>query len=158
MSRNVERAPITDTILAQLRLAGRPVGDAEQPRGGVAGWIGQANADGTNFIAYSVLTPMGGGQGTGSLTEPGEDVPLGFVITNYGVTRSQCEDQADLMRLQLMQVRQVNVSQWSGTAYAYTRQIQTVLVTGFGPIQRMGDTDPHIYGQTDSVSVLTTGA
>lgn len=157
MSRLIQRAPITDAILAQLRAGGRPVGDCEQPRGGVAGWIGQPNADGTNYIAYSVLIPMGGGQGTGTLTEPGQDLSLGFVITSYGVSRSQCEDQADLMRLQLMMLRNLDVLQWAGTANEYSRRLQTVIVTGYGPAQRMGDTDPHIYGQTDSVSVWTTG-
>jgi hypothetical protein len=158
MSRFIQRAPITAKVLEALRAGGRPVGDNEMPRNSTAGWVGQPNADGTNFIAYSVLTATGGGGSTGGpLTEPGSDVNLGFVITSYGVSRKQCEDQADLMRLQLLSLSKVDVDQWVGTPFAYSRRIQTAIVSGYGAMQRMGDTEPKIYGCTDSISLLTTG-
>lgn len=157
MSRKVQRSPLTDAVLAQLRQGGRPVGDAEQPRNGVAGWIGQPNTEGTNFVAYSVVSPLSSGAQQGPLSDPGEDVQFGYAITSFGVSRTQCEDQADLMRYQLMLIRNLDVNQWPGTSHEYVRRVQTVIVTGYGPVQRMGDTDPHIYGQTDTVSLLTTG-
>jgi hypothetical protein len=158
MSRLIQRAPITAAVLAALRAANRPVGDNEMPRGNAAGWVGQPNAEGRNYIAYSVLTATGGaGSVGGPLTEPGSDVHLGFVITNYGVSRTQCEDQADLMRLQLMALSKTDVPQWVGTPYEYQRRIQIAIVTGYGPVQRMGDQDPKVYGQTDSIALLTTG-
>lgn len=158
MSRFIQRAPLTAAVLTALRAANRPVGDNEMPRGGTAGWVGQPNADGKNFVAYSVLTATGGnGSVGGPLTEPGSDPQLGFVITSYGVNRIQCEDQADLMRLQLNNLTRTNVGQWVGTAFEYQRRIQVAIVTGYGPVQRMGDQDPKVYGCTDSIALLTTG-
>lgn len=157
MSRLIQRSALTSAVLAKLRTAGPPVGDAEQPRGGVAGWIGQPNAEGTNFVAYSVLTPVQANMGDGTLAQPGQDVTFGYVVTSYGVSRAQCEDQADLMRFTLGSVHGLEVVQWPGTGYEYRRLIQSVIFTGYGPVQRMGDTDPKFYGQSDSIALWTTG-
>lgn len=158
MSRIIQRSKLTEAILGVLRESGRPVGDAEMPRGGTAGWIGQPNTDGSNFITYSVLNPGGTTYGPGgTLEDPNADVQFNYTVTSYGVTRSQCEDQADLMRLHLGLVKKLTVPMWAGTEHEYGRRIQTVLLTNYGPIQRLGDTDPKVYGQTDSVSLWTTG-
>jgi len=157
MSRLIQRAELTKALLGVLRASDRQVGDAEMPRGGVAGWVGQPNAEGTNFVPYSVLTPLAAGSGNGPLADPGEDVLFGYAITSYGVSREQCEDQADLMRLQCASIHKLTVAQWVGTPNEYGRRINTVVVQSYGAVQRMGDTDPKFYGQTDTVSLWTTG-
>jgi len=156
MSRLIQRAALTGALLGVLRDSGRQVGDAEKPRGGTAGWVGQPNADGTNFVPYSVLTPLAAGGGDGSLTAPGENDWLPYAITSYGVSREQCEDQADLLRLQCLTINKLTVVQWAGTPFEYGRRIQTVVVQSYGAVQRMGDTDPKYYGQTDTLSLWTT--
>lgn len=157
MSRLIQRSALTDAVLTVLRSSGRPIGDAEMPRGGAAGWIGQPNAEGANFAAYSVLTPVQANMGEGPLGDPGSDAVFGYVLTSYGVSRAQCEDQADTMRLTLGLVRRQVVPQWVGTPMEYGRTISTVLFTGYGAVQRMGDTDPKFYGQSDSIALWTTG-
>lgn len=157
MSRLIQRAELSKALLAVLRASDRPVGDVEMPRKGTAGWVGQPNANGSNFIAYSVLTPLESAGGTGPLVEPGEDVWFSYAITSYGVSREQCEDQADIMRFQCAGIHKQTVTQWPGTPNEYGRRIQTVVVQTYGAVQRMGDTDPKFYGQTDTVSLWTTG-
>jgi hypothetical protein len=157
MTRIIQRSALTDALIAQLKTSGKVIGDAEMPRGGVAGWIGQPNSEGTNFIAYSVVTPVQANMGDGPLFSPGSDVNFGYVLTSYGVSRKQCEDQADTIRLSLASVHGLVVDQWAGTPNEYGRTIQSVIFTGYGPVQRMGDTDPKFYGQSDTVSLWTTG-
>lgn len=157
MSRLIQRAVITTSVLAQLRTTNRPVGDAEMPRGGTAGWIGQPNAEGTNFVSYSVLTPASAQLGAGPLVDPGADTNFGYVITSYGVSRAQCEDQADAMRFAVIGLSGRVITMWANSPVEYGRTIQTVLFTGYGAVQPMGPTDPKFYGQSDTIAVLTTG-
>jgi hypothetical protein len=156
MSRYIQRSTVTAALLTQLRDTGRPVGDAEMPRNGTAGWLGQPNEAGTNFIAYSVVTPLSTSAGNGPLDDPGADVWFNYSITSFGVSRLQCEDQADLMRLHALLIRKLDVVQWVDTPHEYGRRIQSVVVSSYGPIQRLGDADPKIYGQTDTVSLWTS--
>jgi hypothetical protein len=157
MSRLIQKRPITDLLLATLRATGRPIGDCQAPRNGTAGWVGQPNAEGTNFIAYSVLTAVNTPPGTGTLNEPNQDVWFSYALTSFGVSRVQCEDQADLVRKAALLISKQNVVQWDGTPEEYGRRIQTVVVQSYGPVQPMGDTDPRTYAQTDTVSLWTTG-
>lgn len=158
MSSRIQRSPITGMLLATLTGTGIAVGDAVAPRGNI-GWVGQPNAEGTNFIPYAVLTPLPaqlGGSG-GELTDPGGDVWFPYAITCYGVTREQVEDLADDLRIAAQRIRKVDIPQWSGTSDEYGRRIQSVVVQTYGAIQPLGDTDPRTYGQTDTVSLWTTG-
>lgn len=156
MTSRIQRSAITSAFLNVLQATGKPVGDAVAPRGNV-GWLGQPNADGTNYIPYGVLTPLPTGAGTGTLADPGGDVWFNFAITSYGVTRAQCEDLADILVLAALKIHKLDVTMWVGTADEYGRRIQSVLVTNYGAVQPLGDTDPRTYGQTDSVSLWTTG-
>lgn len=153
----IQRSTITNALLDVMRATGRQIGDAQIPRGGVAGWVGQPNAEGTNFVSYSVLTALVTNGGTGTLSEPNQDVWFNYTVTSFGVSRAQCEDQADVVRMALLKIRKLTVAQWAGTPDEYGRRIQSVVVTSYGAVQPLGDTDPRTYAQTDAVSAWTTG-
>lgn len=158
-SRNfIQRKPITQAVRDALETVGRPVGLAEAPRGGVAGWTGDPNAAGTTFRPYCVLTPMTAGLGSGPLDATQSDVALPYAVTSYGVSAEQCEDSADLLRAALITLGQskTTVAQWSGSPEEYGRRIQTVLIQSYGQVQRAGQTDPAYYGQTDLYTLLTS--
>lgn len=153
----VQRRTFTDAVLEALRGAlDKPVGDAEMPRGGVAGWQGEPNQDGTNFVPYVVLTPMNAGQGSGPIADPQGDVVLPYSISSYAVSREQVEWMADASREAVASMTKQEIDQWSGTSGAYQRMIQQVVDTQIGQVQRIDQTDPAFYAQTDIVALWTS--
>lgn len=156
MTSKVQRSAITTAFFTVLTGSGKQVGLGVAPRGNV-GWVGQPNADGTNFIPYSVLTALPAAMGTGSFSEPNEDIWFPYAITSYGVSHSQAEDMADVLRQAAQSIRKLTVTQFVGSDDEYGRRIQAVVVQAYGGVQPIGDTDPRTYGVTDTVSLWTTG-
>lgn len=153
----VQRRTFTDAVLGTLVGAlDKPVGDAEVPRGGVSGWQGEPNQDGSNFIPYVVLTPMTAGAGTGPIGDPQGDVVLPYSLTSYGVSREQCEWMADAARQAVSTLGGVDVVQWSGTSQQYTRRIQQVVDSQIGQVQPINLTEPAYYAQSDIVALWTS--
>ena len=152
----VQKRTFTEAVLTALGTVGKPVGDAEAPRGGVAGWQGEPNQDGTNFIPYVVLTPLQAGAGSGPMDDPQGDVVLPYSLTSYGVSREQCEWMADAAREAVAAMRNQDVAQWSGTSDEYQRRIQQVVDMQFGQVQRIDQTDPAFYAETDVVALWTS--
>lgn len=153
---HVQRRLFTQAVLTRAATAGKPVGDAEAPRGGVAGWQGPPNENGSNFVPYSVITPMNAAAGSGPLADPQADVILPYGVTSYGVSRNQCEWMADAVRAAIRGLRGNTVTMWSGAPEQYDRLVQQVLVTQIGQVQRVTDTDPPYFGQSDIVSIWTS--
>lgn len=154
---HVERSVLTDAILSALAATLKPVGDAEAPRGGIAGWQGgQPNATGTNFVPYSVLTPLNASGATGPLSDSQGDWVLPYALTCYGVSRKQCEWMADTARNAIMSLNGQTVTMDSGTSNAYDRYIQQVIAQQIGAVQKVTETDPPYYGQSDVVALWTS--
>ena len=154
---NLERGAVTAQVLIKAATIGKPIGDGEMPRGGVAGWQGgQPNADGTNFIPYTVITPLSVQMGTGPLSDSGTDVVIPYAVTSYGVSRQQCEWMADGVRAAIEGLHRADIVMYSGKANQYNRRVQQVVEQSIGPVQRVGDTDPPYYGQTDVVALWTS--
>lgn len=156
MTSKIQRSVLTTALLTVLTDTGKQVGDAVAPRGGV-GWVGQPNADGTNFVPYAVLTSLPAAMGSGTVTDPNQDVWFPYAITSYGVSRIQAEALSDALRQAAQGIRKLVVTQWAGTPDEYGRRIQAVVIQSYGAVQAIGDTDPRTYGVTDTVSLWTTG-
>lgn len=153
----IERGPITAAVLVAAATQGKPVGDSEAPRGGIAGWQGaQPNADGSNFIPYSVVTPMGASAGQGPLSDSQADVVFPYAVISYGVSRQQVEWQADAVRTAIATIAGQDVTMYLGAPNQYQRRIQQVVTQQFGTVQRVAETDPPYYGQSDVVSLWTS--
>lgn len=153
----VERRVFTTAVLeAVVADLDKPVGDAEMPRGGVAGWQGEPNQDGTNFVPYVVLTPLQAGAGSGPIGDPQGDVVLPYSLSSYAVSREQCEWMADRAREAVATLANQVVPQWSGTSNEYGRMIQQVVDMQIGAVQRIDQTDPAFYSQTDIVALWTS--
>jgi hypothetical protein len=152
----IQRGAITAAVLVAARTQGKPVGDSEAPRGGVAGWQGQPSTDGTNFVPYSVITPLNASMGTGPLSDPQADVNFPYAVLSYGVSREQCEWQADSVRAAIATIKGTDVTMYTGTPNQYLRRVQQVVVQQYGTVQRVAETDPPYYGQSDVVSLWTS--
>lgn len=154
--KRVQRRTFTDAVLAAARTQDKPIGDAEMPRGGVAGWQGEPNQDGTNFVPYAVITPLTAPAGTGPLADSQGDVVLQYNVTSYGVSREQCEWLADNVRAAIATLARQDVTQWSGTSDEYQRRIQQVVDQQIGQVSRIDQTDPAYYAESDVVALWTS--
>lgn len=137
---------LTDILLARLGTAGQPVGDAVSPPGG--GWIGQPNADGSNFTPYVVLTPGPASVSSGPIGDTQADWQLAYSMTSFGVSREQVEWMADTARAVAVTLARETVM-LNGDGYAVQQAREQVI----GPVQRVDATEPAYYGQTDSISL-----
>jgi hypothetical protein len=153
----VQRQAVSKTVVDAAKDSGRLIGYGEAPRGG-AGWQGDPNKAGSNFVPYSVVTPMSAGVGSGPLSQTQSDITLPYAITSYGVSPEQCEDQADVVRAAMLRLggSKTSVPMWSGTPSEYGRRIQTVVIQSYGQVQRAGNTEPPYYGQTDLYALMTS--
>jgi hypothetical protein len=153
----LDRGAITDAVIATAELVGFPIGDAEAPRDGVAGWQGgQPNQDGTNFVPYSVITPLSVTTGSGPLSDSEGDLVIPYAVTSYGVSRKQCEWMADSVRLVLDGLTRTNIVMFAGKPTEYARRVQQVVDQTIGAVQRVSDTDPAYYGQSDVLALWTS--
>lgn len=141
------RRPLTDLMLARLgSVTGQPVGDAVSAAQG--GWQGQPNADGSNFVPYVVLVPGPASVSSGPLADTQADWQVAYTLTNFGVSREQCEWMADKARDAAVTFAR-EVVMLNGDSYS----VQQARATVIGPVQRVDATEPPFYGQTDSVTL-----
>lgn len=152
---HIQRGALTNAILTTLAATGKPVGDAERPRGGVAGWIGEPNEDGTNFVPYVVLTPMATSSPTGSFADPQSEWIFPYAMSSFGVSRKQCEWMADLARDAIQEIVGDAIVMDSVTN-PYERVVQQVMVRQIGAVTRVPEVEPPYYGQTDIVDLWTS--
>lgn len=142
----LHRRPLTALVLAQIETAGQPVGDSVSPPQG--GWMGQPNADGSNFVPYVVVMPGPASVSGGPLADTQADWQLSYTLTSFGVSREQCEWMADKARDAAVTFER-EVVMLNGDSYA----VQQARATVIGPVQRVDATEPSFYGQTDSVTL-----
>ena len=156
MSSNLQRSAITLAVLTAAGATGKPIGDAEMPRGGIAGWQGQPNQDQTNFVPYTVITPLPVPQGNGPVSDTEADLVIPYAVTSYGASRIQCEWMADSVRQAIGTLTHQVVVMWQGTSAQYNRKVQYVYDQTIGAVQRVSDTDPAYYGQSDVLALWTS--
>lgn len=153
----LERGAITLAVITAASTVGKPIGDAEMPRGGVAGWQGgQPNQDGTNFVPYAVITPLAVSTGTGPVSDSEGDLVIPYAVTSYGVSRQQCEWMADSVRLAIDALTRTDITMYDGKPTEHKRRVQQVVDQTIGSVQRVDQTDPPYYGQSDVVALWTS--
>lgn len=141
------RGPVTDALLAALATASVTTGDAVKPTAG--GWSGQPSDAAPTFTPYCVLYPANGSPGnpTGSIADSQIEWQLAYTLTSYGVTRKQCETQADKARAAVQSLQHTTVS----TGEVGTYDVQQVWVAALGNVVRVDVEDPSVFGQTDTL-------
>lgn len=137
---------LTDLVLTQLRTINKPVGDATSPADG--GWIGQPNADGSNFTPYVVLVPGPASVSSGPFGDTQADWQCDYTLICFGVSRQQCEWISDMARSAAVTLARKGVT-LNGDDYAVLQARERII----GPVQRVDATEPAFFGQTDAITL-----
>lgn len=137
------RRKFTSAVISAVSTeTGKPVGDAEAPDGG--GWQGEVND--SDFVPYTVVTPMGSPQGEGPIGDAQSIVEFQYGLTCYGVSREQCEWMADEARLAGKTLVRTTVELSTGLSVS----VMGYWVTSYGQVDRVGE-EPPWWVQTDTV-------
>lgn len=145
-----ERRALSAAIVSAIETStGMPTGLAHAPHGG--GWDGQPNVDGSNFVAYAVVTPQTATQASGPIAEPQNDRLLPFAVSSFGVMPEQTEWMADKARAAVWALRKTDVVLGDGTY-----RIQQVRTDVIGGLQRVDQTEPAYWGQVDVLTLWLT--
>jgi hypothetical protein len=145
VSTTLQRSPLTDAVLTQLRTLGPPVGDAVIPD---SMWIGQPNLPGSFADPFAVLSTLRAGDSSGSLGDSQSDWHMPYLIESFGVSRDQCDWIADRLRNLLTALR--------GQALALGPdhfKVQYVRVDDLGEPARIDAVDPPFYHSQDVITV-----
>lgn len=147
--RNVSRRKITNALLVHLRNElDKPVGDTDKPAdGGYQGEWGESD-----FVPYVVLTPEGGTEGSGPLSDPQDDIMWGYSITAVGISRDQCEWMLDQSRNIIFEFKRSDIDMGDST----TRRVRDVVVSSYGAVDRTEGPEPHWWIGSDSIRLDTT--
>lgn len=143
----INRGPITDRVIAELKTAELPVGDNNVPEDPY-GWQGEPNADLSSFIPYMSVTAGTAGPGVGTLGASASEWKLPYTVFYAGVTRAQLDWIADKMRIQLTNIAREPVETGSGSW-----RIQQIRCTSVGGSNRIGSTFPDYFTQADLFEV-----
>jgi hypothetical protein len=142
----IERSPFTRLCIAAIEGAGFPAAVSERPRAG--GWQGDPNAPGVPFVPYAVLVPQTANVSSGPIGDPQGDWRLPYSVGTYAITGDQCEQAADRVRAVLAALVRSAVAS-SGPSY----RVVKVNVTTLGSVNRVDQTDPPYFTETDAFEV-----
>ena len=142
----IERAPVTERMLDELKLSALPVGDNAAPDD-AHGWQGEPNSDGTNFIPYMMLSAGVARAGTGSIGQSASEWRLPYSVTYAGVSRDMVDWLADKVRVQLTNITRDRVAE------GFNWRIQQIRCTSVGGSNRIGSTFPDYFTQADLFEV-----
>lgn len=156
MSEVPDRGSLTTVLINQLLTVEFPVGDAgaPQPMEGEArhaGWNGEANAPGSVYVPYVVLTPQTASISSGSFSDPQGDFQLPYALAIFGVSREQCEALANRARKVLHALRNEEPV-LDGINY----KIQQIWFSALGGVGRIDATAQSTYGEVDTFTVWLT--
>lgn len=135
---------VVDTVLAGFPF---PVGDNNEP-GTPHGWQGEPNEAGTNFIPWISIGTGASSNSSGPLSESQGDWRANYFVTIAGVAREQTDKLADQARDLLVKMTRQNIITTNGTW-----RIQQARVASIGGINRMPQTRPFYYVQTDVIEL-----
>jgi hypothetical protein len=146
LERRLLSAAIVDAIFTDTDM---PTGLAHAPKDG--GWDGQPNLDGSNFVAYAVVTPQTATQASGPMSDPQADRLLPYAVSSFGVQPEQTEWMADKARAAVEGLKKTNIV--LGDA---TYKIQQVRTDVIGGLTRVDSTEPAYWGQVDVLTLWLT--
>lgn len=142
----IERRLLTERLITKLSFAGAKVGNNRVPK--EAGWIGQPNKSGTNFVPYSVVAPLSSSSTSGPVSDLQADWEMAYSVSSFGVSPEQCEWMADSSRSKadLLRGETLNLGDAS-------YQVILVTASSVGAVQRVDAVDPPFWGQSDVLMV-----
>lgn len=143
----INRGPVTDRILAELRSTDLPVGDNAKPED-PHGWQGEPNGDESSFIPWMSLVGGTASPGSGSMGDSASEWRLPYTVTHACVTRSQLDWLADKVRNALVAIKRESVPTDSGNW-----RIQQIRCTSVGGSNRVGSPFPDYFTQADLFEV-----
>lgn len=146
----IERRELTALLVQTLMdVTDQHIGLARAPRGG--GWQGQPNADGSNFVPYSVVTPQTATMASGPQADPQADRQLPYSLSSFGVAPEQCEWIADKVRAAAETLKKTVIS--LGDRDYRVQQVRTDVIGG---LMRVDQTEPPYWGQSDVITLWLT--
>ena len=144
----INRGPITDRLLSELKELSLPVGDNKVPDDPY-GWQGaEPDIDTSSFIPWMVLTAGTAPAGSGSLGSSASEWRLPYTVFYAGVSRDQLDWLADRMRSKFVAIERELITTDSGDW-----KVQQLRCTSVGGTNRVGSTFPDYYTQTDLFEV-----
>lgn len=148
MITTINRGPITEHLLTEMRTMDLPVGDNNAPDDPHGWQSSEPDADASEFIPWMVLTAGAGRAGTGGMGDSASEWQLPYTVFYAGVGRDQLDWLADRMRVHLVSISRVGVPTDSGSW-----RIQQIRCTSVGGTVRQAATFPDYYTQTDLFEV-----
>lgn len=145
----IERRLLTAAVVAAAATTSQPVGNSNAPITG--GWQGEPNLDGSNFVAYVVVTPQTATFASGPMSDPEADRQIPYAISSFGVLPEQTEWMADKARSAVEAMKKTTVV--LGDASYKIQQVRTNVIGG---LSRVDATDPPYWGQVDMVTLWLT--
>lgn len=145
----INRGPITDRLVAELKTAGLPVGDNRAPLDPY-GWQGEPDSENSSFIPWMTISAGTGRTQArpGSLGDSSSEWNLSYTVTYAAVTRDQLDWLADKMRLVLTGVQRDAVTTESGRW-----RFQQIRCNTVGGTNRITSAFPDYYTQADLFEV-----
>jgi len=142
------RGQITTYVVDALRTAlPFPVGDNTEPNEPY-GWQGEPNEAGTNFIPWVSVGTGASSNSSGPQAASQADWRANYFLTSAGVARQQTDQLADQTRDELVKMARQNIITTNGTW-----RIQQARVASIGGINRMPQTRPFYFVQTDVIEL-----
>lgn len=135
---------VVDTVLATFTF---PVGDNTEPTKPY-GWQGEPNDEGTNFIPWISVGTGASSNSSGPQAASQADWRANYFITTAGAARQQTDQLADQARDTLVKMQRQSIMTTNGTW-----RIQQARVASIGGINRMPQTRPFYYVQTDVIEL-----
>jgi hypothetical protein len=124
-----------------------PVGDNDNPTD-PHGWQGEPNEAGTNFIPWISVGTGASSNSSGPQSASQADWRANYFVTTAGVARKQTDQLADQARDLLVKTQRQNIITTDGTW-----RIQQARVASIGGINRMPQTRPFYFVQTDVIEL-----
>ncbi len=148
------RAHVTAWMVSELEETGHPVGDGNVPENLPFGWQGQPNAAPSFFIPWLSTMPgtarINPSQATiGSFADAGSEWVMSYSVSFNAVNREEVEWIADSTRKHLVNVERTDLDCGD---YGHWK-VQQVRSVSIGGINRVRQTDPDYYLQTDNFDV-----
>jgi hypothetical protein len=135
---------VLDTVLATFPF---PVGDNNEPIE-PHGWQGEPNEEGTNFIPWISIGTGASSNSSGPQSASQADWRANYYVTTAGVARQQTDQLADTARDALAKMQRQQIMTTNGTW-----RIQQARVSAIGGINRLPQTRPFYFVQTDTIEL-----
>lgn len=147
----INRAPITNAVIAAASTSGFAIGDGMKPLGSSTGWNGQPGVEGAEYVPYGVILSGSVGPGDGPMSDSQTEWHFNYSYSTFGATRQQAEEVSDGLRNALQTL--VHQTLDGGDA-EYT--VQLVQILTMGAVSRVDSIDPPLFNVVETFALWLT--